>query len=717
VTLSIFDDNGSDIAKTLTLWISPQVANGQLIGPSTDTIIIDEVPVAQPLVFLPSWTLETTQNTVLYCPVSIDRLPQPGTTVQVLFNTIDATPLSAVAGVDYQRVQNFTVSFTSAGPQFVNVPITIDSNSLQQSNVTFAVALSSPVNASLGVSFGTVTIINAPTSLVQFTSANYLAKDKDKNVNLTVVLSQPCPNDLTVNYSTSPGTAKPATPTSSGDYTAVSGALKFPAGLTSKTFQVPIVDDNGVEPDETFVVSLSGLAPVQWAPFQPAAFGAISRAVVTIHDTDTAVPAVTIDSTTVLESVGTAQVHAKLSRPYSIPFKFTYQTTDGSATSATDYSAIPPTTVQFDLQSTQKTINVAIKNTDPYETPESFTIGAAGATNSNYTCNLYSDLLSRDADAVGFNTCLTNLSNGLSLNAIAQSFVGSAEFVTGVVSQAYQRLLFRSADGGGSAYWTRQVVMVNHITLETLLGKLAGSDEYFTSRAGYNSTFIQLIYYDILGRAADTAGYNNWLSQLNNGTKTREQIATALATSTEYFDNYVNAMYQRYLHRAADATGYNYWTNQLINGLSRSETFIAGLVGSVEYFHNLNLQSSTGTVTITDNPLITQPPDQRNFEFPNQFAGRAGDELVRRHLRHHRGQRGRGPEQRAVHGLRERYRPAEQLDHDGAVQLDRIGRERPAVARLPRSGHAGHLRLPNGPGRHRDGRDGQCRWAGKRLFQ
>src|SRR5207302_1429800 len=187
---------------------------------------------------------------------------------------------------------------------------------------------------------------------------------------------------------------------------------------------------------------------------------------------------------------------------------------------------------------------------------------------------------------------------------------------TAVVNQAYQRFLFRPADGSGSAYWTRQVVMVNHITLEALMGKLAGSNEYFWWRArGDNSTFIQLIYYDILGRAADTAGYNNWLSQLNNGTKTREQIATALATSTEYFDNYVHAMYRRYLHREADTAGYNNWTSQLINGSIRSEAFIAGLVGSAEYFGNLNLQSSTGTVTITDSPQVTQPPDQRNFEF------------------------------------------------------------------------------------------------------
>src|SRR5437660_3825821 len=58
VTVNIRDDNSSDATKTLTLWIDRNVLNGQLIGPSTDTITIYEPPVAQALVSLPTWTFQ-----------------------------------------------------------------------------------------------------------------------------------------------------------------------------------------------------------------------------------------------------------------------------------------------------------------------------------------------------------------------------------------------------------------------------------------------------------------------------------------------------------------------------------------------------------------------------------------------------------------------------------------------------------------------------------
>ena len=56
----------------------------------------------------------------------------------------------------------------------------------------------------------------------------------------------------TVNYVTSEGTA-----TSDEDYEEVSGTVSFLAGETSKTVSVPIIDDDFVESDETFVLTLS----------------------------------------------------------------------------------------------------------------------------------------------------------------------------------------------------------------------------------------------------------------------------------------------------------------------------------------------------------------------------------------------------------------------------------------------------------------------------
>src|SRR5207245_5461009 len=122
------------------------------------------------------------------------------------------------------------------------------------------------------------------------------------------------------------------------------GDLTFQGGQQQpqpQTIQIPILDDHKVEPDETFLVTLKGPSVLQTSPSQTVALGSPSQAEVTIHDLDTAAPHLIFDNQTVQESAGTAQVHATLSRPYSLPFTVTYQTQDGSATTAAnDYVAI-----------------------------------------------------------------------------------------------------------------------------------------------------------------------------------------------------------------------------------------------------------------------------------------------------------------------------------------------------------------------------------------
>ena len=67
-----------------------------------------------------------------------------------------------------------------------------------------------------------------------------------------VTLNAPFPTAVTVNYTTSNGTA------GAGDYTTTSGAVTFEPGVTRVTVRVPILNDSDVEPNETFTVTLSG---------------------------------------------------------------------------------------------------------------------------------------------------------------------------------------------------------------------------------------------------------------------------------------------------------------------------------------------------------------------------------------------------------------------------------------------------------------------------
>lgn len=69
----------------------------------------------------------------------------------------------------------------------------------------------------------------------------------------TVTLTEAAPDDVSVAYATSDGTAN-----AGADYTGVSGMLTIPAGQTSAAVQVPLIGDTVLEGNETFYLTLTG---------------------------------------------------------------------------------------------------------------------------------------------------------------------------------------------------------------------------------------------------------------------------------------------------------------------------------------------------------------------------------------------------------------------------------------------------------------------------
>jgi photosystem II stability/assembly factor-like uncharacterized protein len=87
---------------------------------------------------------------------------------------------------------------------------------------------------------------------VQFSTASMFVIEDVGTIALTVLRTGGSAGSLTVDYATANGTA-----IAGQDYTAAAGTLTFNAGETSKTIQVPILDDATTEPDETFTVALN----------------------------------------------------------------------------------------------------------------------------------------------------------------------------------------------------------------------------------------------------------------------------------------------------------------------------------------------------------------------------------------------------------------------------------------------------------------------------
>lgn len=95
--------------------------------------------------------------------------------------------------------------------------------------------------------------LSSSVSSVQFNATNYIVNEAGGSVNVTVTRIGNTSNPVTINYSTSNGTAL-----APSDYTNASGSLQFAPGETVKQFVVPIIDDAAVEHTETINLVLSG---------------------------------------------------------------------------------------------------------------------------------------------------------------------------------------------------------------------------------------------------------------------------------------------------------------------------------------------------------------------------------------------------------------------------------------------------------------------------
>jgi hypothetical protein len=88
---------------------------------------------------------------------------------------------------------------------------------------------------------------------VQFQSGSSNGSEATSPALITVTLSAVSGKTVTVNYATADGTAA-----AGADYTASGGTITFTPGQTSKTINVPVINDASPESNETFILSLSG---------------------------------------------------------------------------------------------------------------------------------------------------------------------------------------------------------------------------------------------------------------------------------------------------------------------------------------------------------------------------------------------------------------------------------------------------------------------------
>ena len=244
--------------------------------------------------------------------------------ITVGYATADGT---AVADQDYQAAQG-TLTF-APGETSRKVSVATVDDALDEPAETFALTLSSPANATLGVSNADGEIVDDDDAAPQLSVAGASGAEGSA-VAFVVSASSTGGQTITVDYATTDGSA-----VAGRDYRAARGTLVFGPGELTRTVSVATLDDSLDEGTETFALTLSSSSNVE--------FGA-RTATGTILDNDAARVLLTAAPAAVPEGAGPTAVRVTAILEGALRDAATVvrvSVTGGSAQESVDFAAVP----------------------------------------------------------------------------------------------------------------------------------------------------------------------------------------------------------------------------------------------------------------------------------------------------------------------------------------------------------------------------------------
>ncbi len=379
-TVNVFPDTKDEPDETIILTLSN--ADNADIGDDNQaelTILNDDDP---PSVSFSSDSYSLTEEDGP-ATITVTLGQESGQIVTVVYDTNDGT---AIAGEDYSSAGGTLVFDPGDTIQTFDVTITADTK--DEIDETVNLMLHSPGNAILtDPSAATLTIQdNDEPPDVYFDTTAYTVTEDTGPASITVTLSAESGKSVTVTYTASDGTA-----TTSEDYNAVSDTLTFDPGDTAQTFDVSIIADLKDESDETvnLALNIAGNSNIT----NP------STATLTIVDDDEP-PDVYFRTSDydATEASGLATIDVLLSAESGNIVTVTYSSSDGTATTDTDYSAVSGT-LTFTLGSTSQTFDVPITDDTKDEADETVNLALTDAGNSNIASPSTATLTISDDDA------------------------------------------------------------------------------------------------------------------------------------------------------------------------------------------------------------------------------------------------------------------------------------------------------------------------------
>ena len=277
-TITITDDSDPESTETFTTTISNPSAGLNLGTNTVFTHSISDNDINRKVYF----DVATANGNENISPVTVNLSIDTADPINP--TTVDYAVTSGTAsngGTDYTLASG-TVTF-AATTTTNSFTFTVNDDALKESNETFTITLSNPINCNLdnimpyaGTGFITYTYTindNDANPTIQFTSTSSSGLESVSPVNFAVNINTVSGIDALANYAVT-GTA-----TGSGfDYTLADGTVTIPAGSTTANITALITNDAEVELSETIIITLS--SPTD------ATLGANSIHTYTINDND-----------------------------------------------------------------------------------------------------------------------------------------------------------------------------------------------------------------------------------------------------------------------------------------------------------------------------------------------------------------------------------------------------------------------------------------------
>lgn len=344
--------------------------------------------------------------------------------VSVDYRLVNGTAQADVDFVDVSGTVEFAPGETS---QTLSVPVFADST--PELDKTFTVQLANPVGADLGDTGAIATGTIRDDDKVELSITNLEVSEGDagsKNALVTVSLGAASLLPVTVNYSTTNGTA-----TASSDYISKNGTLTFMPGVTQQTIPISILGDKATESDETFFVNLNGAKNATLN-------STLGKSTVTIKNDDS--PTLSINNVSQLEgSNGNSQdfnFTVKLSSPAASTVSVDYQVQGGSATDGVDFFGSRATLV-FQPGQTTQTIPVTVVADNESESSETFSVqltNAQGVKLDSTASRGTGTILDDDRPQLSISGTQVMEGNGTSTNAVLTVNLSTASTQTVTVN-------------------------------------------------------------------------------------------------------------------------------------------------------------------------------------------------------------------------------------------------------------------------------------------